>query len=478
MFARDPLSPKQRYFGLGLALWAFITIWSFATPPFAGPDEAAHIVRTEALAHSDLVGKKIDGQSVLTEVPAPFWAAEGFEEGCWSTKADVPVSCRLSDDTSLVSTKTYVGRYNPAFYILASLPARVIETSNALYALRLVGGLLCAALIAGAFASLEQAGLSTRAILLSLLPTAIFLASVVNPSGLEVAAALAFCASGLALSRRPTTSTEVFCAISLLALCSARGLGLGFGVIIALAVFISTGSAPLWHQGCSKLARVIALAGIVTSAAWLAIVGGTEVLGVTPKLGPNRINIIKSGPSITKRVLLEAAGSFQWLEAHLPLLATYALLAILSTVCARLALAQSKPQRLSIGLLTLSFILIPILALTLKGKELGFFWQGRYSLPLIVAAIVLATSHQHHTRWIDNLSWLSFVGFNALSLWVVMRRNLVGANGPWLFTDSSAGWNLPLTAPILELGAIGLLVIIGGLTPRASKLANDEQPTT
>ena len=108
----------------------------------------------------------------------------------------VPASCApsIGSDTTLAPATTEAGAYPPLYYLLVGWPSRLLAPQPAIYAMRMIGALLAAALLASGLASATQIGrrrLVVTGAALALTPMALYLAGVVNPNGLEIAGA--FC---------------------------------------------------------------------------------------------------------------------------------------------------------------------------------------------------------------------------------------------------------------------------------------------
>src|SRR6266545_7727143 len=69
---------------LFVAAYAILTFaWIFANPPFAAPDEWAHVVRAESIAYGQLIGTPPKGR-VLGPAPPGVPAAAHEEEERWA----------------------------------------------------------------------------------------------------------------------------------------------------------------------------------------------------------------------------------------------------------------------------------------------------------------------------------------------------------------------------------------------------------
>ena len=98
------------------------------------------------------------------------------------------------------------GRYPPTPYGAVGLPTVLgIDSVIGLYLMRLAGAAICAGLFASALLSLRQTRhrwLAVSGLAFALTPMVFFVASVVNPSNLEIAGGLAFWSSAVVLAGR------------------------------------------------------------------------------------------------------------------------------------------------------------------------------------------------------------------------------------------------------------------------------------
>ncbi|MGZ4717130.1 MAG: DUF2142 domain-containing protein, partial [Acidimicrobiales bacterium] len=182
---------------------ALACLWSLTTPLGAGPDEPAHIIKAVAVARGDF------NASVVVEHPGPRYSvprttldvsraigALTTARDCYILRPEVPAGCApsIGADTTIAPATTEAGAYPPLYYLLVGWPSRVLAPQPAIYAMRMIGALLAAALLASGLASatrITRRRLVVTGAALALTPMALYLAGVVNPNGLEIAGA--FC---------------------------------------------------------------------------------------------------------------------------------------------------------------------------------------------------------------------------------------------------------------------------------------------
>ena len=180
--------------------------WSLATPLPSGPDEPAQYVKAAAVVRGQLIGGDAGkGQAYATRVRVPAGIRYlGSGRNCYY-RPSVSAACAspyAPPIPSTVDAVTYVGHYPPLYYAITGTPSLFSVGRTGQRAMRVVGAIACAVLLGLAFATARR--WSTNPLLalglaLGVTPATIYLASVVNPSGLEIAVAAALWVSVLVL---------------------------------------------------------------------------------------------------------------------------------------------------------------------------------------------------------------------------------------------------------------------------------------
>ena len=99
---------------------------------------------------------------------------------------------RAGGSRDIATVRTAAGSYPPAFYLMVGSPGAVDSSATGVYLMRLVHAALCAALVASAVVTAARDGRNRLVLWGSppLTPMALLLFGAVNPSGLEIAAAI------------------------------------------------------------------------------------------------------------------------------------------------------------------------------------------------------------------------------------------------------------------------------------------------
>ncbi|HMG42839.1 MAG TPA: DUF2142 domain-containing protein [Acidimicrobiales bacterium] len=389
--------------------------WALALPAMTGPDEAANAIRAAAVARGQWTGEAlpetVDGEAwwgnvmVEVEVPASFAVAEQIA-ACYKgvpreQLVDVEPRPRTNDCPELTSASeevtatTYEYRGQPFLYLLTGLPTLLAVNEVGLLGMRLVGLGLCAALLASAFVSPLRLAARTRLPVLlgglvALSPMVLHLASTQNAAGLEIAASLCLWAAGLALVAGPGVPDgrlvhRVGAAATVLVL--TRGLSPGFAALTLLVLLL-----------VARPGRVPELLGRTDVRAWLGgVAAATAVTGAwlvhiheafpLPPTEPTGLATAWGRVPVWVQGMIAELGSTDVIP---PMALHWAWGAAAAVVLAvAVALGSRRHARLAVGLVVAG-LAIPIAGEGFGVPQTGFWWQGRYVLPCIVGALLLA----------------------------------------------------------------------------------------
>lgn len=396
-------------------------LWSLATPIGAAPDEPTQIVKAAAVARGELVGTSTTARptaDVDVRVPASF-ATDGALATCYAGRATVPAGCapQLSDASKLVVTPTYVGRNPPLYYLLVGAPTLLWHSNFAVYVMRLLGVAWSALLLglALAIAALwSRAQLLVVAVAVVVTPMVLFLAAVVNPSGLEIAAAVATWTCGLVLlehSQHPPPELVLSCGVAASVLVLCQGLDPLWLAIIALTLvaLFPRAVTDLWHVRLARRwAGIVAVCGVLA----VAFIVGAHTLVVAPvgaAVAPHAstVAVIAEALGRTGGLLRQSVGVFGWLDTPSPvavLLGWWMAVAVVVT----LGLVTSRWRRAGVLVaLIAAAVAVPTALMVSQAHHDGLVWQARdgmalyVGIPLVAAAIAgRAREARHHV--IDN----------------------------------------------------------------------------
>ncbi len=383
--------------------------WMFATPLAESPDESSQYLRALTIADGHLLGPRIGLEPIeraqLREgvgaadkirwivpdqrgvvVPA---ALSPIDEHCFDGRPDLRGRC---------TEVSYNGDYFPLAYLL---PAVVISTTHtwrpAMWGARAASLLPVLVLIALALVLTGAASRwRTVGLMAAITPTVLFIGSVTNPSGLEIAAGLAFIAALLRL-RRDGEAFPGWGWAALIVSGAATILAWQLGIVFAaldLAVYAALSSASRLARLWSARRGEVLMTGLILGAASVAFVVWGAVSGV---IHPTHVSFLqgvrglKLGVSTQLvSVLKGAVGIFGQYSVSLPLVMFW--LWWLAVILLVLFALRTGPRRdgLVLAAVTLVAIAFPVLMFAFAYQHSGFGLQGRYVIPVLALIPILA----------------------------------------------------------------------------------------
>jgi len=345
---------------------------------------------------------------------------------------------------------------------------------------------LALALIAAAFLLLWAPGersLPAVGLVVAMTPMVVFLAATVNPSGLEIAAAIAFFATLLRMRRASAAHPAVWAALgaSGVVLSLSRGQA-PVWVVLDLAVFLAlVGVRPaialVKSGGRWAISALGAIAAaVVVNRIWEALYGPNLPADPTP------VGLaLKSGWFELPGVLRQEIGSFDYLENGLSPLAYIAWYSLVAALVAIALLVGTRRERTVLCTLLAASLVIPVGLVAVIMRHTGYGLQGRYVLALSVVVPVLAGEIVFRGRAV--LEALNARGlvipFAAVAaavhldgLYANARRFAVGVAGPQWFPGRPVvwappgGWWLWLFAMVAGAALLALAVPLEALLAR------------
>lgn len=411
--ARSDLQPTRERTGRLQKKWlqwllAFIGIffltssWTLSTPDYASQDEWAHVYRAVSVVRGELVPKadeKFGGGSGYVKVPQTY-ISERVAASCYPFKNEVTADCikSVKDHSKLVKTTSGAALYNPFYYLLVGWPSLITTAPISLMLMRLVSAVLCSALLASAVLSAVR-GRHGRywllGLLVSMTPMTLFLEGVVNPNGLEIAAAAG---TWVALARLCTgTSSET------------SALLRRFG-IAASCLALSRGLSPLWlaiigitclaignADALKLLARRVStwicagtvLIATLVSVGWTVTVGSGKVPDLNPE--PD-VSVFHASMRILRLFSIrmhQYVGEFGWGDTPVPGYVGLLFAVIFGALLFVAIACASRRVAAVLGVLFVVVIFLPILLEAMQYNSLGLFWQSRYSIPIAIGLCIV-----------------------------------------------------------------------------------------
>jgi hypothetical protein len=492
-------SVRRRQWSSAFGLLAGLSIiWAFAIPLFASPDEPAHVVRAISAAHGQFLGDEF-GPDEVPPYPVPV-DQEPWKPGL---SVDVPglyqkwghIECLIFDWNAQQSADclsfdgpsenlramTYVGRYPPAYYFIVGAvswltPAGSIE----LYAMRIVSSLLCAALLASAIVTLWsrcRAPLARVGVAVAITPMVMFLTGTVNANALEIAAGIGVWVHGIVLATQEekdeldTTLLDRFGVAALVLVLSRPGSILWLGLAGLLVAFIAGlpkvrawwrwTRARLWLAGLSFV--------LIAQLAWFLYAKTLDVRRtfIAVPINTPLSDDIRASLGSELTWLRQMIGVFGWLDAPAPALVFVVWISAIAAIVGIALVAAHRRILIAIAALIGFCVLVPVVYQVKLADSVGYFWQGRYLLPLAVGVPLLAgigvatdgvTLPTSRTKRFALVTATLLVAGQWLALAQLLRRYSVGADGTiWFLT--AARWSPPIPSVVLLLVNAAFLAV-------------------
>jgi hypothetical protein len=451
-----------------------------ALPPFSGTDEGAHAIRSAAAARAHWTGPAVLllGWHMTYKVPEGLGNLDRV--GCFDLRAaHGGPACHpfFSPSNHLVDATSYEFRGFPAYYTIVGLPSLLPRGADP-YRMRALSAIICAAFAASAIVTAlrrRDRAASVLAVVLVLTPEVLYLASLVNPSGLEIICSIALFSALLALAGASTeTDTTLVrrAGVALVVLVAVRSLDPGVA-LLALGSFLVL--APLARV--KELLRrtdvrgwlAAGVAVLVAQAAWILTVGISH---------QEHRQTYSLGRAFGRwdDLLRESVGVFGLNDVRIPV-AVYVVWAVVAVAAfvSALVLGTNRHRITALALLACAWLLgVGVDAFNFP--NIGFAWQGRYGLPILVAAVLVALdgikADKRSARFQGAFARVSIVAVVALLgaqvATFMSTASRYGTGGPLGWNPfaylSGAAWEPRLPAPLL-LGAfaaatVGLGIVV------------------
>ena len=463
---------RQRGIYFGIAVFALTVVWSLMTPLFSGPDEPSNFVRSAAVVRGEWVGDNVlpsqlkSYWTTTVNVDPQFGAANNIP-WCFAPFSDRPGCGSRLEETQVTDNPawTNMGRYPIAPFFVSGVGTVFGATDLSVRMARLMTSLLCAVLITFAVGSLLRRGVSRVGLLIALLPGTVFLASTMNPSAIEICAAIALWAvcpslDGGSLGRWDMIAFAGSGALLIL----TRPIGPVLYAVVIVTSF-ALRREPLRITTIIAMYKEIFVGHAITMlfALWWYIgiydfQTASEVFEGTSKIS-TRGQIDQAIHHIP--ILLEqAVGNFGWLDAPMPRVPLYIAYLLLATVIGIGVKIMHNRSRAVISLMIFVILLIAVMIDLNIYSMLGVFGaQGRHIVPLLVGLpMIAATSF----AWKRNWEVVTVGVWGLVMVWAglgALRRYTVGINGDNamdMFTDRA--WN-----PVLGFWPTVLMLILSTL---------------
>ena len=477
------LTPRTRrtvWLGSFLLFAVMASCWAVASPLFASPDETSHVVKAAAVVRGefrgDLAPTPPGGPGPITNVrlPHPFDTVHGIP--CHAFLPDVtPNQCPVfgSQTHDTVDAGTYSGQYNPAYYLLVGWPSLAFPSGTGVILMRILSGLVSAALLASAVLSLAETFRSRIAVIgvaAATTPMVLFLAGTVNPSGVEATASIAVWAALLATVKSPDpqllSRRMLRLGVAGALLLNVRMLGLLWMFLIVAAVLLVAPWSTLKALARERSAWICGGALAAASLAAVTWIATTPTAAGTGTVAHPELTFKAALPQVltsTPIWINEQIGRFGWLDTSPAVLTYFVWHAVIGFLAIAALVIGSRRDLVLVFALLLSFVAVPVVLQGTEADEVGWVWQGRYQLPIsvglpILAALLLAGRRLLSSEVLRRGAWVvgSVLALGHLLAFVWFgHRYGMGATAPW-FPDGEpwilrATWAPPVPWLVLFL---------------------------
>ncbi len=472
-----------------------MSIWSVISPIGSGNDEPAQIIKAAGVAHGNLVGKHINP---LPDYPVPITAINlpsifkdvQSSSDCFVTMA--PLGNRAVCEFRFLNKYkgyqyawTYMGAYPPTYYFVTGLPTDPMPTQTGLVFMRewniaINSALLTAAVMSLAF--LKRRTFTLIGFLLALTPTVIYYGSVINASGAEIDAAICTWATAMAIASDPLRSSRGLIAklgISGSYLCLVRVVSPIWALAAGIVMFLLMGKSVkdfMKRRAAQFWLLIVALAGLST-AIWAAL--------APPLVNTGKYNFphyfISSSPLyLLKRAFLDQYGSismthqmvgiFSWDTIYAPSAVVAIWVAAVVVLLLASLLIARKLNAVPLILLLFATVAMPVVLEADQIRWLTDFWQGRYSLPLVVGVPIVAgfLIDKHlggqktaTLKLLTGITFLIFIICQFASIYTVLKVFEVGQNGHGPVLFHYYWYEYASSTPWFYLMAIGAVIFLG-----------------
>lgn len=465
-----------------LFLSLVFSIWSVATPLMAFPDEPAHTIKAAAVVRGQILID--DGTSFGhgVHVRVPSYIANLHAQDCYKFRADKTADCAPAipgDDIYETIGVTSAGSYNPMYYWIVGLPSLILTGSPALYGMRLVSALLSAAFYAAGFTALTRLRQPKFPMIfagLAMTPMVLFLASGINPNSLEIAATMAAFAGFVVTLDNVHRLSQVVPAIvtvvaSTIVLANTRQVSLVWllcAFASGIALFQRHQIAAAFKSRLIVTGMLLAVPGVLLGLLWIYLMLHAPAnAGVAPEGIANPqpdvpiyrafLTMLEKSPEFIPQYI----GVMGWLDTPVPMV-VIVFWCLIFAVTLLLPL-MVKPRRIALGywVALALLIIVPALLQTSLWRSMGFIWQGRYNLPLVVVlfmsvgmiARLIHLPTDGVTKTAARVMMGALAACQILSFVYVLRRYVVGVFevSSWPSMISKPEWQPPFGWVVLTI---------------------------
>ena len=537
--------PLLRVWAVATALFfGLCAVWSLATPIDAANDEGSQVIKAASVVRGEILGTPLTaatarslpkGQVGVLKMCEVYLHQPGAQEHDAASRCSAPFTIvtvpqsfstlppskpcnsnplipdecptHLDGSKRPVEAITYVGRYPPLYYAVVGLPSLVSASDTAIYGMRLVSGLLTAVLL-GLSIALVTTWSSRRLLLLAVTvattPMLVVFGSTVNPSGLEMSAALCTWTGLLILvlehAERPPPSLVAACTATsaLMALCrslSPLWLALIAVFVAALRPAATRSLAADRRVRIGSVVVALTMVVVVVYVLWAKSLNVLPVGGIVPPNTPIS-SVVELALGHTGLLISQFAGAFGWGFASPPLAGIALLTAAVGALVLGGIVTGARREVVVLAALIVTALVLPLLIVLSQANKDGIVWQARDGFPLYCGVILVAgaiagalvgqpragqsSAGNRVVRRLIVIVAVCVAGSQLADLLWAIRRYTVGLAGPLNpYAKSLVGYSPPVPTALLVVASLGLCAAYGWWIVRLSaRMASAGIPLT
>ena len=375
-------------------------LWALASPLGSVPDEPSHAIRAAAVVRGEVSAGPWKENTTMGRADVPRYVANMHDRTCYVFRSKVTPACETplrGDPKQLVTTGSSAAVNSPVYYAIVGIPTLVLNGDAALYGMRMVNVLLCAAVLAlmiMQLATLERSRWAVVGALVAITPMVLFLSGSINPNAVEAASAGALFAALVALLRAPGSERMLWERAAI--------------VIVSVGLLVNTRSISLlWLLLVVAAALVFAsksvLVGLIRRPAVWVLLAGSALISIAallwysnppPSGDQSSAAVVSAGTAFIAMVSRtfdyahEYVGIFGWLDSPAPPF-TFIVwsAAIVASIVGGLIWGSGRARWVAVGF-GVAMLIVPPVTQAIIAPQLGYIWQGRYMLAIFLCFLV------------------------------------------------------------------------------------------
>lgn len=426
-----------------------LSIGYFAiVPPNAGPDEVVHARSSWYLYENP--GKVFGKEFVVTaELPGELTISDtthNFDHtACFTQQAQIQPKCQELKLNSDRSERFYIYYHSIPYYLFIGWAQHFLDGSMDAYsAAKLASFMLSWIVLFFAYRQIAKSAQNLSPILFSFLISAssIFLFSTVNPSSLEIVAAIYFASSILSLSSNPSKANKLHFTFSGVLLTLSRPLGFVWLLCLILYFQSTTKTNDSLNPVSNEFGKLLLPLGFLFSfQVWVGHDWPSPLQYPNPNIEFYFEEAIRefneSGHWYAHLFGILGAG-----EIKIPLLFLYLNFVAVLFLFKSTADQDLITRRRQYFVLILSLFFVPAAIQLANSAVWPVWWQGRYLIPVFIGLAMIHLARDK-SKFLESSNWARLI----VILGITSQTYLA------IITFSRFNWGLyPTTTPIISNG--------------------------